>query len=242
MKTVYSIVLTLLLATFVLSCKQNRVSGTGTIETISREVGSFEGIDIEAPIDAHITITEGAAPSIHLKGHGNVLQEIKTEVENGVLRIYKDDLIHFSNNEDIIAEITVPSINSLDLSGAADAELRGMLNTSSFKLSVSGAGDVKMDGINAEVFNSKLSGAGNLTINGGNVTKASYSVSGAGEIAAFPLQTKEATVSVTGVGDVELSVSDKLSASVAGAGDITYRGTPQLTTNITGAGSIEQDK
>jgi len=222
------------------SCRQNRVKGKGNIETVSRNVPAFQGIKIQAPVNVNIKIVPGATPSISLKGYPNILEEIQTEVEGNTLRIYNDDLVHFSVNEDIIAEITVPTLNALAISGAADVDMLGMLNTTTFDLTVSGAGDVKMEGINAETFNAELSGAGNLEVRGGTVANAKYAVNGAGEIDAFPLQTRQASVSVAGMGDVDVSVSEKLDASVAGAGDINYKGQPQLTTSVAGAGSVQQ--
>ncbi len=242
MKPLYILALFLLPALMCTSCKQNRIEGQGKIETLDRTTGSFSGLKIEVPLTANIKIQEGALPRIQLKSYPNILEEIKTEVDNGVLRIYKDDLVHFGHKDEVTAEITVPTLNSLRISGAADVNMTGQLHTPKFNLVVSGAGDVKLDYLKADVFNATLSGAGDLEVNGGEVNRVVYAVTGAGEITSFPLQCSEAKVSVTGMGDVELSVTDKLDATVTGAGDINYKGHPQLSTNITGAGSVQEDK
>lgn len=232
----------LILVMVAASCRQNKVKGTGTIETQSRDVTAFSAIKIEAPVDVKIKFVAGTTPGIQFKGYPNVLKEIKTEVESGVLRIYNDDLIHFRNNEEIAAEITVPTLNALTISGVSDVDMQGKLVTGGFDIVVVGAGDIIIESINADALNVTLSGAGNLQVKGGEVNKVNYEVTGAGEIASFPLQCKEATVTVTGMGDVDISVADKLDASVTGAGDINYKGHPSLNTRITGAGSVNEEK
>jgi hypothetical protein len=232
----------LLLMVIVSSCRENRIEGKGTVETQNRNITSFSGIEIAAPVTVKIKIVEGSTPGIQLKGYPNVLKEIKTDIENGKLHIHTNNLVHFINNEEIIAEITAPTLNTLIISGASDVDIEGKLVTNIFELVVSGAGDIKMQSINSGVLNATLSGAGNLQINGGEVNSLNYTVTGAGEISSFPLLSKEATVSVTGMGDVDISVADKLDATVTGAGDINYKGHPSLSTHITGAGSINEEK
>lgn len=224
------------------SCKRNRTIGEGEIKTETRNTGSFTSVDLATSLKAIITVDPASQVSVQLKGYQNILKLITTEVVNGKLVIDTDDLIDFDSDKDVIAEITVPSLSALEISGTADAEIKGTVSGDKFNVLVSGAGDVTIDAVTADVFDVKLTGAGELNVNGGSVNKLAYKVTGAGEISSFQLQSKEATVKVSGMGDVELSVSDKLDASITGAGDVNYKGHPQLSTKITGGGSIEEVK
>jgi hypothetical protein len=224
------------------SCKRKKTEGKGEIKTETRGVTSFATIDLSTSVTAVIVVDPAAQPSVTLKGYANILELIKTEVTNGTLKVYTDDLVHFRSDKDVVAEITVPSLQALEISGASDATIKGPLTAEKFNLEVSGAGDVVIENMTANTFEAELTGAGQLEVKGGSVNKLAYDVTGAGDISTFPLQSKTAEVTVTGMGDVELSVSDALDASITGAGDINYKGHPQLTTNITGGGSIEDAK
>jgi hypothetical protein len=234
-----SIALLSLIVLSLFSCKRNIEEGHGTVKTETRDVSGFTAIEISAPIDATITVDSTKPVSVILKGYSNLLEKITTTVENGTLIIDKEHAIDLFNDEDLTATITVPSLSSLGIAGASDADLKGNISGPSFKLTVSGAGDVTIDKLNVNDFESKMSGAGDLHIKGGVVNNASFKVAGAGDVSAYALRAKIVTASVAGAGDIEVTVSDNLDAHVAGVGSISYKGHPQLQSKVSGIGGVE---
>jgi hypothetical protein len=228
-----------LLGLSLLSCKRNVEEGHGEVKTETRNVSRFNAIEISAPIDAIITVDSTKPISVALKGYANLLDKITTTVENNTLVIDKEHVIDLFNDEDLTTTITVPSLSSLSIEGASDADIKGSINGSTFKLKVSGAGDVTIDKLNVDDFESTMSGAGDLHVKGGAVNNASFSVAGAGDVSAYALRAKTVTASVAGAGDVEVTVSDNLNAHVAGVGSISYKGHPQLQSNVNGIGGVE---
>ncbi len=79
-------------------------------------------MDISLPIKTDITVPNGVQPGIQLSGYENVIKHIKTEVKNNVLYVTVDlgDMWDM-NCDDVTAQITVPAINALTLTGAPDA-------------------------------------------------------------------------------------------------------------------------
>src|ERR1043165_3872235 len=76
------------------SCADRIVVGSGPARTEQRPVaGTFDKIDISAPVDAEIQVSTGAVPSVQLNGYSNLLRYVKTKVENGTLHIYVDDIV-----------------------------------------------------------------------------------------------------------------------------------------------------
>ena len=130
------------------SCAHHVVIGSGKQTSEDRKVASFSKLDISTSIHAVITVQPGAQPSVTLNGYQNILNDIKTEVKDNTLRIYTEDDIQFSLNKKIEATITVPSLASISLSGAPDADVHGNINDSSFKLDISGAGNISIDNLN----------------------------------------------------------------------------------------------
>lgn len=224
------------------SCKRNVVEGHGEIKNEARNVSSFSSVEIAAPLTAIITIDSTATqPSFELKGYKNVLSEIKTEVKNNTLRIYKDDIISFANDEDVTATIKLPALNGVLVKGFADVDINGPLRSDMFNLIVKGAADVNVEKLYVNILTAQLSGAGSLKMEEGTANKADYKVSGAGEIEAYGVVTNDCTAALSGAGEIEINVQQKLDARLSGAGSISYKGHPQMSSNISGIGTIHDD-
>ncbi len=211
----------------------------GNVQTVKRTVSDFSGVEVSAPVDAVITVREGAPVSVTFKGYEGEIKEIKTEVVNGVLRLYQEDGFSFDIDENVKAEIIVGSLSALTIDGAADVKTVGNIKANEFVLTVSGAGDVKIDEINVEKLTVEAAGAADVDIKKGNATYAQYNFSGAGDLKAFGLLSKDVSAAVAGAGDIKVSVSDALSASISGVGSIHYKGHPSnLSKSVSGIGSI----
>ena len=223
----------------VTSCKRNVLRGEGPKGSVAQTVTAFSGVNVDISVKADITVKEGAQPSVQLNGYENVIKHIKVSVKDNVLYITTDLTDMWKMNcDDVTAQITVPSITTLTLTGAPDAYMHGNITGSDFKLDISGASTVVIDNINVDNFSSEVSGAADIEVKGGAVKKASYEISGAGKILAFPLQASETTASISGAGKNEVTALTKLNATISGAGTIKYKGHPSVTQEVSGVGSI----
>lgn len=237
---VYCLFGLIIFASLATSCKRKIVRGEGAVQTDVRTVAAFNAVDIDMPLTANIhVVNNGAEPSLKIIAQKNLQVEVKTEVNNGVLRLYTEKLFHFSTDEDIIAEISIPQLKLLTITGAGDANVDGNVNGEVFELKVSGAGDVVLQSINANKFIAKLSGAGDVAVRSGMVNEADLRITGMGDIKAYGLQANNASASITGAGDIQITALNTLNASITGAGDIKYKGKPAVSTSITGPGSVK---
>lgn len=221
------------------SCKPNYVTGSGNIKSDTRSVAGFSKIEISAPVKAIIHMQEGATPSIQMSGYENLLKQIKTEVKENTLFITVPDGVNIESDKDVQADITLPSLVHLSLTGSADANILGNLTGNEFGMEITGVSDVVADNINVSNFDVTITGAGNLNVKQGKVQKANYAVTGSGDINAFPLLADLAEAAVSGAGDIELSAMQKLDVSITGAGDVRYKGHPTVSSQVTGAGSLD---
>jgi len=214
------------------------IVGKGKILTDNRTVSSFNAIDIDAPVKSNITVTPGAQPSVVLNGYENIIKIIKVRVEGNTLHIYTDNFLNLSSDKDVSAEITVPSLSSLSISGASDANINGNISGSDFSLHISGVGKVNIANVNVSSLSAHISGAGDVTINSGSVNTALYQLSGTGSVSAFNLQTQQSSATVSGAGDIELNVQKQLDAHISGAGSIRYKGHPVISSGVSGIGKL----
>ena len=94
------------------------------------------------------------------------------------------------------------------------------------KLSISGAGSVRFDQLQAQRLQFDISGAGEGTLSG-QANELMLRVSGKGRLQADQLKTQTAKVHISGIGNATLWVTDKLGASISGIGGVDYYGQPK---------------
>lgn len=216
----------------------NVLHGEGNKATATPVIGSFNSIDIDIDLKVITNIQEGAS-SVKIDGYENLLGHIKTTVENNTLRIYSDlDETWEMESDDVVVTVTMPAIAALSISGTADADIHGKNTGRSFRLRVSGAGEVTIDNISTDTLSVHASGATDLTVKGGTVKFSRFHISGAGKISSFPLQSEETYVHISGAGTSQVTALHKLTADISGAGTIKYKGHPVITKDISGAGTI----
>jgi hypothetical protein len=149
----------------------------------------------------------------------DVMDRIETRSEGGVLRL---DIVDrgIVIGPDPLGDVRVT---------VAAAGLEGV--------TVSGAGDVALDGLDGERFELSVQGAGEVEASG-RVDHLAASIEGAGDARLANLAARTAEVSVQGAGDAAVQVSERLDVEVRGAGDVTYSGDPAVSSDIQGAGDL----
>jgi hypothetical protein len=231
-----SITLLLIAALYLLpSCE--KVVGEGPLVTETRIVSNFNGVSLETSGKVNLTI--GPEYKVELTAQRNILDVLQTNVASGVLHIDFKDNVRATHYEDIIANITAPSVNSLRLSGSGDINVFGDDITNTLKISVSGSGNIAMQkALVADKINVDVSGSGNIAILNGSAINEDVKISGSGNVDLVGVTAENATTRTSGSGDVKLQVSKKLDAHISGSGSVYYRGNPIISTQISGSGRV----
>ena len=203
----------------------------------SRNVGDFNGI--KAGDTFTIIISQSEANTVQVDVDEKVLPQIKTEVKDGILSITADENIKSEKPQ--IINIGVKSLNSLEITGAAEVKSSNKLTCDKLTIESSGAGKIYLD-IKANEVKTKITGAGNVALVGTSQI-LDVSLSGAGDLKASNMEAETVKVKVSGAGDAKVNVKQNLDADVSGAGSIIYKGNPiDRNINITGAGSVRESK
>lgn len=216
MKHIRFIVASILLSVLFLSCKKEKITGSGNIITEPRNVSNF--YSVSAFGSSEVYITYGTQFSVSVNGYENIVPELKTYVEDGTLIIKYDNNVNITNDNSKVY-VTMPSL--VGVSGNGD-------------------NDIKVSGnfIGMENLSATTSGSGDIKIESGQADNLVLKISGSGDISAFGLSSKNATVNINGSGDAEVSVSQKLKANISGSGNIYYKGNPTIDASISGSGKV----
>ena len=215
-------------------CGVGLVVGSGNAVTEEREISGVEGVSLSFVGD--LRITQGDEEKLVITADDNVMPLITTEVKDGVLTIGSKSTLGIPAVNGLRYDLTVRNLNSLQLSGAGNAEMDG-LETGDLTVGVSGAGNVSILGLQADSVVANLSGVGNLEL-GGKAKRQAISLSGAGSYSGGDLETGSADVSLSGLGGATVWATESLDANISGAGNVAYYGNPDVTSKISGLGDV----
>jgi hypothetical protein len=208
-----------------------------SIQAQERPSGDFTGI--KAGDSFKIILTQSESNSVKVDAPENVQSQIKTEIKDGILLISSEGNI--KTDKDITISVNIKTLNSLDISGAADLKSENQLVCDKLTIESSGAGDLNLD-VKANEIKTTISGAGDVTLKG-STQSFTASVSGAGDLKASNLESDKTKVKASGAGSAKVSAKQSIDADVSGAGDIIYKGNPtDRNVNISGAGSVRESQ
>lgn len=206
-------------ATLLNACddRDDRRSSRGPSRSETREVDSFDSIDMRGA--ARLEITVGQPESLVIEGRASSIERVETEVRNNTLFIESKprDWFMSNNRRRITLKITVPELESLEVEGGNDVRLTGF-NGGETKIRAAGAAHILAEG-HVEELTVRMAGAGH-----GDFSR---------------LIADEAKVIVEGVGSVIVHPKDTLDATMNGVGAILYTGNPrEVNTRMNGLGTI----
>jgi hypothetical protein len=212
--------------------------------TEARDVTNFDRIVMRGYGD--LRITQGEQESLTIEADEEILPHIKTEVQEGELRIdVVDDWAErifkiFSQGLDsqrIIYNLSIKRLVSLKITGAARARSQ-RLQSSELAIEIGGAVELEIGSLEATRLQVKLPGAGRIKL-AGKVTQQELSLSGAGAYQAKALESQTAHVRLDGAGKATVWVTGDLEASINGLGTVEYYGSPSVRQSVHGLGTIK---
>ncbi|MBX9785694.1 MAG: DUF2807 domain-containing protein [Chitinophagaceae bacterium] len=203
-----------------------------------RSVKPFRSIKVADGIDLYLS--QGAEESVAVSAsRDEYLNRLKTEVVDGVLKIYYDreSLNDWtSGGKKLKAYVSFKTLDKLTASAGADVYVQGTIKEEllSFYLN-SGAqfkGKLEAGKIIAEV----ESGA-KLEVDG-NAGTFNVNASSGGRVAAYSLSTGKADIRCTTGAKIEVTVNDEMKVDASTGGNIHYKGDAKIVEMNTRLGSV----
>ena len=189
------------------------MQGSGVAASQTRTLPAFTAVDLAGA--NNVTVHVGGTQAVVVHGDDNLITYVTTAVRAGTLAVGQNR--SFRTRSPMSVEITVPALDAVTLSGA---------------------GVLDVDGVEADHFTVRAPGSGVLAVTG-TATTLDATLSGTGDVRLDALAARDATATVSGTGRILVNASHSLDATVSGVGSIVYSGGPtKLTKNVTGTGAI----
>lgn len=199
-------------------------------------------VALEGPIN--LTLSQGAQPSLRVRGEQRLLANVDTSVDGDTLRIGTKGML-FHHRNPLTVELVLPSLRQLQVRGSGDSTVNGFSGPAfvmqlhgsgnlrfngRFKridASVDGSGDLNLNGGNSDSVVVAMLGSGKLTASGASQTLEAE-LTGSGDLDAEHLATERVTLLLQGSGTANVFARDRADLTLRGSGDIRVFGKPQV--------------
>ena len=209
--------------------------GSGNEVTITPEVSGFDSLDIGHSFE--VDIIQSQTYSLVVTVDNNIEQYLVIDDSGGTLTLNLEDNRSYANVT-LRAQISMPMLSALELSGASKAEFTQFESADPFELRVSGASEAMGD-IEAGDVTIKVSGASDVRLEGKG-RNLLLEVSGASHANLKQFTVQDAAIDISGASEVIVHVNGDLNVSASGASDVTYVGNAILgDMETSGASSIQ---
>ncbi len=225
------------------SCKKENwcdcVKGTGeNIEEI-RNLSSFNAILINDKIEVHLI--KGSIYQVKVVAGSNVISLIKTEVENGRLKISDANKCDFTRSykRKVVAYITLPDIVKIEHDGTGEMFMNDQFSCDTFRYYLSNSGNLNLN-LNANTVYGGMHGIGDVNLKGKIKSNFIYA-SGQGFYNSNEAISNEMILTLNTSGKMEVQVVDflKVDMLAASTGNVYFKGNPAtITTTIQGKGKL----
>jgi len=202
-----------------------------------RIVKNFHAIRVSGGI--HLYLTQGNEEALAVSASDPEYRaRIKTEVTDGVLRIYSDrsawDFWHDMDRMKLRAYVSFKMLDELRASSGSHVEVNGPVKSENLVLHFSSGanfrGSVQVSKLKVE----QNSGAESEV--SGSAVSCSIGASSGSSFNGFDLQTDICDASTSSGATLRVTVNKELSASASSGGEIHYKGTGLIKEISTGSG------
>lgn len=226
----------------------------GPLTAKTYDFTDFTGVEVGHAFELEVTPADNY--SVTITARQGVLDHVDVTKSGSTLKIDTDTwFLTWHSNPKVT--ITMPSLQRVDLSGAAQGEARGFRSASDFEVELSGASDLDLDmevgafkadisgasslsgNLEATSSDIELSGASNATLTGtgGDLV---INASGASRDNLTGYTGNDASVELSGASSAELTVNGRMDVHLSGASKLEYFGDATLgSIEISGASDLE---
>jgi hypothetical protein len=207
----------------------------------SRTVKSFHAIRVSDGIDLYLSYGDEAtavsASEIKYR------DRIKTEVENGVLKIWYDrdniNQILFTNNRNLRAYVSYKDLNAITASAGSEVRVDGIIKGNSLIMKISSGSDFKGN-VDVNDLSVDQSSGSDIQI-GGRANTVSIEASSGSDFNGYNLVTEVCNARCSSGSDITITVNKELKAKASSGSDIHYKGNAsQVDITKSSGGSVRR--
>ncbi len=213
------------------SCFLDGVKGNRNVITQDRTISSdFDAIHVSYGIQVELTM--GATTSLTVEADENLHDIIRTEVEDGVLRIYAEKNIFSSKKRKVYLSAT--EINEIKATSGASVRSENNIKSEDMIVKTTSGANVTLEIEAVNVSCSSTSGS-NIRLKGTAEKLVASSTSGA-NLSAKNLEVKVCEAKATSGSVMSVNATQELDARATSGGNISCSGNPEIVKKSSSSG------
>lgn len=127
----------LLAILFLMGCAQVTITGSGNVVTQEEALTGFDKLDVSGSFN--VDVMQGENFRVVVRVDDNLVEHLDIVKQGSTLKIgLKPNRIYNIRNATMEAEVTMPELVGLDLSGSSEANISGFESTKSLVVDLSG--------------------------------------------------------------------------------------------------------
>ena len=226
-------------------------------DTRTYDVTGFTGVNVSSAFQVVITRADGYSITVTAPH----IEQVRVEKQGNTLKVWREGNLWFTPFQaQPKVEIGLPSLTSIELSGASRGEVSGFDSEEQMEIIISGASSLDVGDIATGELKAKVSGAsrleGNIKSEGNaeiEVTGAStvnldgyandidLEASGASRASLGDYYAKNGDVTLSGASKGTVNLTGRLDANISGASDLSWKGNPTMgSIQTSGASSLHK--
>lgn len=236
----YIFVTIIFLSLTITSCSSDGLCIVPEGNIITKEVSISDFNGIRAFGSDNIIITQGEVQKIEVTGHANIIDRLKTGVNNGIWEVKLENGC-YKGNTGLTINIVIPLINLIGLEGSGNVIVNDLIDQEDLSYELTGSGNVEFHkNHGTKRLFIKIEGSGNVKALDDfvDLEYLEIDISGSGNYDGFPNITDECNISIEGSGNCNVNVRNELDVVISGSGDVRYKGNPEINASITGSGKV----
>lgn len=224
--------------------KKPEINNSPNASRQARSVANFSGVSVSSGVK--VNFTQSNKTSVVVDTDADKQNYIKTEVQNGILKISVDNKGKKNLNfKKILVEVSSPNLNRVDVSSGASFNTSNIVREKLADLTVSSGGNFSGDfdlaeklvlsttsgssaRVNVKTKEAKIQAtSGSSVVVTGNAQQASFVVSSAASCNAQNLASNEVSAQVSSSGSVKVNAKQALKSTTSSGGSVRYQGKPE---------------
>ena len=238
-KFVISVILVFIMvaSVFLSGCVLGEVI-TGSKNLATEEFNFSDFTRVEVGSAFQVEIIQSSSYSISITADDNLFDFIQVSKAGKTLKIRLKSGYNYQSIT-TKAQITMPELHELGLSGATHGSVEGFETPGDFELDLSGASELIGNIAVSDNAQFNLSGASKLELIG-SANNVTIKASGASDVRLANFSIHDADIGLSGASDATVNLDGTLDANLSGASHLRYIGEPTIENlNISGSSEIE---
>ncbi len=214
------------------------ITGSGRATTQEYDFSGFSKVNVSSAF--RVAINRGESFGVSVTIDDNLVEYLDVRVEGDTLRIGMKPRVSLGfRNTTQKAEITMPDLEGIELSGATQGDVSGFESNKPLGVEISGASRLRGD-ITAGETRMRVSGASIVEI-GGSASGLDVGASGASSVRLDGFTTQDARVDASGASNITVNAKGRVTGSASGASTVHYIGEPEsVRVDSSGASNVRQ--